>query len=77
MKDSPFYFDLFSEDLLVARRQDLLIVLETRFGAAAAKEFEPAINQLRSMERLDELMKLAAGSRRVSQFRRALVAGST
>ncbi|HUG93494.1 MAG TPA: hypothetical protein VML55_21825 [Planctomycetaceae bacterium] len=70
MKESPFFDELAAD----TRRIDIGEVLEARFGAEAAKELQPALQQISDLERLSELNRLAARCRRVSDFRRALAA---
>ncbi len=72
MKESPLYQEIFGEGEQTRARRDIMEVLEVRFGAEAAKEFEEAINTVADLGHLGELHRLALQSRRISQFRRAL-----
>lgn len=76
MKDSPFYQELVAEGREEGKqlgiRTAVLQLLEIRFGPEATSEFEGTLNGIENLEQLAELHRLAATSRRISQFRRAL-----
>jgi hypothetical protein len=74
MRESPFYQQLVEEGEQLRARKAVLQVLTFRFGAEAAKEYEDAVNRVENMEQLEELLKIASQSRRITQFRRALAA---
>jgi hypothetical protein len=74
MRESAFFQEVFEEGEQARARKDVLQALAISFGAEAAKEHEEAVNCLQNLEQLEELLKLAIQSRRVSQFRRALEA---
>jgi hypothetical protein len=74
MRESPFYQQIEEEAEQRRARKAVLQVLAIRFGAAAAKEHEDALNRIENLEQLMELHKIAIQSRRVSQFHRALTA---
>jgi hypothetical protein len=75
MRDSPLYHEIAEEGQQIARREDILEAIKVRFGAEAVREFEEAVNRIANLEQLQELHRLAIRSRRVSQFRRALLQG--
>jgi hypothetical protein len=72
MRESPLYDIIAEEGAQQQARKDILEVLQLRFGAEARTEFEPAVTRISNLEQLDELLRLAVQSRRISQFRRAL-----
>ncbi len=72
MKISELFPEFVEEGQQIARRQDVLQVLELRFGADAVREFEEAVNRVTNLEQLAALLKIAIQSRRVTQFRRAI-----
>jgi hypothetical protein len=74
MHESSFCQEIAEEGERRAARKSVLQVLTIRFGAAAAKEHEEALNRIENLVQLTELHKIAIQSRRASQFRRALAA---
>jgi hypothetical protein len=74
MHESSFCQEIIEEGQRLGARKSVLLVLTIRFGAAAAKEHEEALNRIEDLEQFSELLKVAIKSRRVSQFRRTLAA---
>jgi hypothetical protein len=50
-------------------REDILQVLEAKFGRAAAAEFGPILETVSDGDRLDKVLRLAAKSSRLKEFR--------
>lgn len=72
MKESPLYQEIMEEGAVNARRADIRTVLEERFGAEAAAQFAEAVGAIDDIEELARLLRVAAGCRHVSEFRRGL-----
>jgi hypothetical protein len=72
MKESPFYQEIVAEGRQLEARKVVLQLLGIRFGPDAVGEFEGIVNGIGDLEQLEELHRLAATSRRISQFRRAV-----
>jgi hypothetical protein len=72
MKESPLYQEIMEEGEQVRARKAILQVLQARIGAKASKEFEDPVNHIEDLEQLEELLKIAARTSRISQFRRAI-----
>jgi hypothetical protein len=69
MKESKI-IEEFQEEARVEKGRDAILqVLDARFGRRAAKEFAPALSTVTDSDRLDRLLRLAAQSTEVKQFR--------
>ncbi|HYT87846.1 MAG TPA: hypothetical protein VEL76_03930 [Gemmataceae bacterium] len=75
MEDSSFYQEIMEEGKQEEARRLVLELLRVRFGDEAAKEFAQALSRIGNLKQLRELHRLAAQSRRVSQFRRTFSEG--
>jgi hypothetical protein len=73
MKESPFY----QEIAAATARGAVEKVLEVRFGSKAVEEFHAVLESIGDEERLTELVGVAAQSRRIADFRRALMSATT
>jgi hypothetical protein len=72
MRDSPLVQEWLDEGGLLQARTDVLELVELRFGKKARQEFAPLLERIAIREQLQALHRLAATTRRVSQFRKAL-----
>jgi hypothetical protein len=72
MRESSFLQELADETRLEMAREDVLDVLRARFGETAAEEFQQTVTAITHLDQLKALLKLAAKSRRISQFRRGM-----
>ncbi len=72
MKESKFYQEVVEEGRLEARRADIIDVLTERFGARAAAQFRGALNDIEDENQLSHLVRRAAGSPRLADFRQSL-----
>jgi hypothetical protein len=70
MIESPLYKEIVEETQREARQQDILDLLEDRFGPEA-KDLEPQLKAV-AFERLRELHRFAARSRSLAAFRKRL-----
>lgn len=73
LHDSPFYDEIVALGRIEAGREDLLQILEARFGPDVAAEFAETVNAIKSEEKLSELHRLALKKRTVNSFRRAFM----
>jgi hypothetical protein len=62
---------------ITARRMDILIVLEVRFGAGVRKDFETALNAIADFDQLGRLLHMACKIPDVDSFRCALALAGT
>ena len=72
MSESPFYQAILAEGGTSFRRQDVLDVLETRFGKGAGEEFRDLLEAITDGAQLSELLRTAIKCRGIGGFRRAL-----
>ena len=57
--------------------EPILEVLETRFGADAARTFKPALDAIDDLQRLKQLHRAAILAENVADFQRALEANGS
>jgi len=69
MKESKIIEEFQEEARLEKGREDVLQVLDARFGARAAAEFAPLLSTMNDSDSLDRLLRLAAKSAALKQFR--------
>jgi hypothetical protein len=69
MKESKVILEFQEEARVETYRQNVLRVLEARFGRRAATEFAPLVNNVTKTAKLDKLLGLAARSSTIDQFR--------
>jgi hypothetical protein len=69
MKESEVILEFQEEARVEQGRKHVLAVLEARFGRRAAAEFAPLINNVTKTAKLDRLLRLAARSSTIDQFR--------
>jgi hypothetical protein len=69
MKESKVIQEFQEEARVEQARRDIVEVLEARFGRRAAAEFAPLLNKVTKTAQLDRLLRLAARSATVEQFR--------
>ena len=74
MRDSPVIQEFIDEGKALGTRQSIREVLEIRFGPEAVSEFKEALDRTANLETLRALLKSAIQARRVTQFRKAMVA---
>lgn len=74
MEESPFFEEVRALGRIEAHRNSVKQGLDVRFGRETAEEFSPILEQISDSERLSALLRLAIRCRRVSEFRRALLA---
>jgi hypothetical protein len=72
MRESGFFDEIMKEGRIEERQASILQALGLRFGEDAVAEFTQAINAIRDLDRLSELLRLAIKSRGIKPFRRAL-----
>jgi hypothetical protein len=69
MKESKVILEFQEEARVETRREDVLQVLEARFGRRAAGEFAPFLKTVTEVARLSRLLRLAARASGIDQFR--------
>jgi hypothetical protein len=69
MRESTFFDEVIAEGRLEKGREDVLNILSARFGPEAVAEFKDVLSAVDNDELLSELVRRAAGCRRLSQFR--------
>jgi hypothetical protein len=69
MKESKIIEEFQEETRLETRRQDLVKVLDAKFGRRAAAEFAAPLSTVSDSDRLDRLLRLAVQSAGLEQFR--------
>jgi predicted transposase YdaD len=74
MKESKLYQEIQEEARVEARRAAVRDVLEVRFGEEAAAQFQAPLQAIADEKMLSELLRLATRCRRLSEFRKALLA---
>jgi hypothetical protein len=72
MKESEVFQEFQQEARVETCREDILLVLEARFGRRAAGEFAPFLKTVTKMARLNRLLRLAARAAALEQFREGL-----
>lgn len=72
MKESPLYDELLAEGCVAQCREDILQIVQLRFGERDAKQCRKLLNGVTDLGDLKELLKQAVVSKRLEQFRRAL-----
>jgi hypothetical protein len=72
MKESKFYQEILQEGHVEAQREDVLEVLRTRFGARAVADYSTLLAHITDIDRLRDLLRLAAGCKRLDDFHRRL-----
>lgn len=77
MKESPFYQEILAEGKLETKREDVLEVLQIRFGSQAASEFQGPLDAINDREHLAELHRLAVKCKTITPMRRALKAAKS
>lgn len=81
MKESKAYQEIMAEGraegALQAKRADVAEVIEIRFGAEAAAEFQEILRGIEDLEQLSQLHRLAIQSPRLAQLRRAVAGGAS
>jgi hypothetical protein len=70
MKESDVIEEFLEEGRVEQGRHDLLQILKVNLGAAAAKEFAPALKHINHSNRLTRLQGLALRCSGLEQFRR-------
>jgi hypothetical protein len=69
MKESKIIEEFQEEARLEKGREDILQVLDAKFGPRALTEFAPALQTVTDSDQLDRLLRLAAQSAALKQFR--------
>jgi hypothetical protein len=69
LQESKFYQEIQEEARVEKGREDILQALDAKFGRAAAAEFGPILETVTDGDRLDKLLRLAAKSSRLKEFR--------
>ncbi len=74
MKESLAYQEILEEGRMDARRSDIVMVIEERFGKRAASGFRSTLNVIEDAEELNRLLRLASRCTRLDELRGSLSA---
>ncbi len=81
MRESKFFEEVMAEGRVEGKleeaRTSVLEVLGVKYGSDAADEFRAAVGSIADLEQLRELRRLAIKSRRLTEFRRRLLAAAS
>jgi hypothetical protein len=74
MEESPGYEDIRNEGRRKARRENILVVLDERFGTEAAEQVRADVQTIEDLTRLERLLRLSARCLDLAAFREGLQA---
>jgi len=76
MKESPLYDDLLAEGALLQCRDDVVRIIQLRFGDKEAKQCKKTLQGIDDLDRMHELLEHAVVAKRYEQFRREVDSAS-